>query len=259
MSESSYDNNGQYSRHSILRYEKIFGKGFVSTGGLPIVEHFCTTLELPQGARILDIGSGLGGAAFYLAERYQAEVIGIDLSQMMLDIASERSAENTQFNTQFVHANVLELDYPEGHFDLIWSRDALLHIFEKETLFSHVYKWLKPGGQVLLSDYSRSAEPKTEAFQSYVQKSGYHLLDVDTYAQLLKDAGLTDVSGEDWTPLFIETLQKEMKLLQDNRSSFLADFSEEDLNYLIARWESKVEYCHTGDMRVGVWRGRKAL
>lgn len=40
----SYDNNGQYSRTSILRYEKIFGKGYISTGGRETTLYLCSLL-----------------------------------------------------------------------------------------------------------------------------------------------------------------------------------------------------------------------
>ena len=67
----TYDNHGQYSRTGILRYEKIFGHGYVSTGGPETTEYLCSKLgaRLRPGVRVLDVGSGIGGAAFHLARR----------------------------------------------------------------------------------------------------------------------------------------------------------------------------------------------
>src|SRR3954453_13873674 len=92
-SKSQYDNNGQYSRRGILRYEKIFGDGYVSTGGPETTRHLCSQLEgqLRPGVRVLDVGSGIGGAAFHLAREYGASVTGVDLSPVMVDIAQERA------------------------------------------------------------------------------------------------------------------------------------------------------------------------
>ena len=61
----------QYSEKSILRYEKIYGNGFVSTGGLATTNEFLKQLDLKIGQRVLDIGCGLGGGSlnnsvFYL-------------------------------------------------------------------------------------------------------------------------------------------------------------------------------------------------
>jgi phosphoethanolamine N-methyltransferase len=58
----------QYSRSSILRYEKIFGHGFVSTGGPETTEKFLKTLDLQPGQRVLDIGCGIGGGDFLMSE-----------------------------------------------------------------------------------------------------------------------------------------------------------------------------------------------
>src|SRR5262249_50647695 len=94
-SKPKFDNNGQYSRNSILRYEKIFGDHYISTGGHETTENLCRRLgaSLRPGARVLDVGSGIGGAAFHLAREYGAKVTGIDLAEEMVAIGIERAKE----------------------------------------------------------------------------------------------------------------------------------------------------------------------
>ncbi|TNE47374.1 MAG: methyltransferase domain-containing protein [Deltaproteobacteria bacterium] len=258
MMSSNYDNNGQYSRHSILRYEKIFGDGFVSSGGLGLTKSFFERLDLPQGAKVLDIGSGLGGAAFYLADKVGATVVGVDLSSVMVEIASERTKLNGYNSVSFKLADVRDMEWPENHFDLIWSRDTLLHVPNKDELFVQLQRWLKPGGHIMISDYAKGVGEGSEGFQTYVRNSGYHLLDVESYGDLLRDAGFVDVVSDNWSTQFVEILRAEQGMLQSNRSEFLKDFSEEDLQYLHERWERKVQYCLEGDMQAGLWYGTKA-
>src|SRR4051794_25103338 len=88
----TYDNNGQYTRKGILRYEKIFGDGYVSTGGPETTQYLCTKLQetLRPGIKVLDVGSGIGGAVFHLVREYGAVATGIDLSREMIAIARER-------------------------------------------------------------------------------------------------------------------------------------------------------------------------
>ena len=50
-------------------------------------------LKLSPGMKVLDIGFGTGGSAFYMAKHYGVEVLGVDLSQNMLDIANEHKLE----------------------------------------------------------------------------------------------------------------------------------------------------------------------
>ncbi|XP_072351084.1 uncharacterized protein, partial [Scyliorhinus torazame] len=58
----------QYSRRSILRYEKIFGDGYVSSGGLVTTKEFVEKLTLLPGQTVLDVGCGIGGGDFYMAK-----------------------------------------------------------------------------------------------------------------------------------------------------------------------------------------------
>ena len=76
----------QYSKNGILRYEQIFGVDYVSVGGETTTEKFCEdhlhdVLEHERN-KVLDIGCGIGGSAFYMARNYGVDVYGIDLSQV---------------------------------------------------------------------------------------------------------------------------------------------------------------------------------
>merc|ERR1719211_915636 len=60
---------GQYQKNGILRYERIFGETFVSTGGEKTTKNFVSKIRLSPGMRVLDIGCGTGGSAFYMAKK----------------------------------------------------------------------------------------------------------------------------------------------------------------------------------------------
>ncbi|PIK34240.1 putative phosphoethanolamine N-methyltransferase 3-like isoform X3 [Apostichopus japonicus] len=62
--------NKQYSKRGILRYEKIFGAGYVSTGGPQTTEEFVKMLDLQPGQKVLDVGCGIGGGDFYMAKTW---------------------------------------------------------------------------------------------------------------------------------------------------------------------------------------------
>ncbi len=249
---------GQYTRHSILRYEKIFGQDFVSTGGLAVVKELCAMLDLRKGMRVLDIGSGLGGAAFYMAKTYGVEVLGVDLSQVMVDIAVERVQQREAAGVRFLLDDVCTMPLEEASFDVIWSRDCFLHIPDKAALMAKLYRLTRPGGQVLVTDYARRAGHVSEPFAQYYAKSGYHLLDLETYGAHFTNAGYVDVDASDQTPRFVELLHQEMELLQSQRDTFLADFTAEDLDYLLRRWADKVGYCGEGSMVFARIHGRRA-
>lgn len=246
---SSSSKTGQYSRHSILRYEKIFGPNFVSTGGLKATQTLCERLRWKPGMRVLDIGSGLGGADFYMAHTYGAFVIGVDLSEIMIEVSTERAIQQKLNGVTFFLGDVCQIDFPNGFFDLIWSRDCFLHIADKPALLSKLYRWTAPGGQILVTDYARRAGHVSAPFAEYVEKSAYNLLDIDTYAGIFRQGGYSHVVGEDHTDAFIRLLHEEQAFLREHEASFLQDFTQEDFDYLLQRWANKVEYCNAGDMK----------
>jgi phosphoethanolamine N-methyltransferase len=255
----TYDNNGQYSRTGILRYEKIFGDGYVSTGGPETTAYLCAKLgaALRPGVRVLDVGSGIGGAAFHLAKAYGAVVTGVDLSEEMVAIALERTREaGVGDAVNFLLADVLTAPFPEK-FDVIWSRDALMHIPDKPRLFARLYDLLVPGGHLVITDYARGTGAGSAEFQAYVASTGYHLTDPASYGKLLEDAGFVDVVVEDATDKFVAILRAEPDRLTANRAEFLAAFGEKDLNYLVDRWAMKVGFCNAGEMKWGIYKATR--
>jgi phosphoethanolamine N-methyltransferase len=255
-----FDNHGQYSRTSILRYEMIFGAGYISTGGARTTDDLCARLgtSLCAGARVLDVGSGIGGAAFHLAKTYGAKVIGIDLAEEMVAVAHERAGQlGMKDSVQFVLGDVLEEKFAEP-FDIIWSRDAFMHIPDKPRLFSRLQELMAPGGRLVITDYARGKAPGSPEFESYIQKTGYHVIEPREYGRLLEAAGFVDVVVDDATARFIEILESEADSLVTKRAEFLASFSEADLNYLVERWAMKVRFCKAGDMKWGIYLASRA-
>lgn len=81
----------QYTTHGIKRYERIYGEGFVSSGGLRLVKELCEKLNFKSREKVLDIGSGLGTTAFYMAKTFDVFVTGIDVSSNQINLAMERA------------------------------------------------------------------------------------------------------------------------------------------------------------------------
>ncbi|KAJ8528831.1 hypothetical protein K7X08_030475 [Anisodus acutangulus] len=148
--------------------------------------------------KALDVGCGIGGGDFYMAEKYDVHVVGIDLSINMISFALER-AIGLKCAVEFDVADYTKKTYPNDTFDVIYSRDTILHIQDKPTLFKSFYKWLRPGGKILISDYCKSAGPASEELTGYIKQMGYDLHVVEAYGQMLRDADFHEVVAEDRT------------------------------------------------------------
>ncbi|KNA17895.1 hypothetical protein SOVF_075880 [Spinacia oleracea] len=248
----------QYKANGILRYERVFGPGYVSTGGIETTKEFVAKLDLKPGQKVLDVGCGIGGGNFYMAENFGVEVVGIDLSINMISIALER-AVGLNYAVEFEVADCTTITYPENSFDVVYSRDTILHIQDKPALFRSFYKWLKPGGKVLITDYCRSAGTPSPEFAAYIKQRGYDLHDVQAYGQMLRDAGFDNVIAEDRTDQFLKVLAREVDAVEKEKERFIADFSEGDYNDIVGGWKAKLVRSSSGEQCWGLFIAEKAL
>ena len=124
---------------------------------------------------ILDIGSGWGGMALYLAKEYQAKVLGITLSEEQLRVSRKRAKEEgLEDRVQF---RMLDYRSIKGKFDRIVSVGMFEHVgvHYYQDFFSTVYRILKPDGIMLLHSIGRSDGPgSTNAWiNRYIFPGGY--------------------------------------------------------------------------------------
>ncbi len=244
--------SSQYQESSILQYEAIYGEDFVSPGGHELAYELIESLALAPGAQVLDVGCGLGGSAFVMARDFDLRVDGIDLSRNMLALAQRKLDGNGLSESVVLQwGDCLELDC-QDRYDAIYSRDVFLHIADKLHLFEVLYAALRPGGQMLFSDYCCGPKPWSSEFSDYVQARGYSLQTTTEYADLISSAGFEQVDAKDETARFIELL-----LAEQARIGSLP-IAEEERGKLWQSWQQKIERARAGDQRWGIFSAGKA-
>ncbi|CAD7698098.1 unnamed protein product [Ostreobium quekettii] len=249
--------NYQYAVNGILRYERMFGEGFISTGGLHTTKDILKRLRLQPGERVLDIGCGIGGGDFYMCQEYGVHVHCIDLSVNMFMIATER-AQRVRCSASFEVADITKREFEDESYDVLYSRDTILHIHNKPELFCKLLKMLKPGGRLLITDYCRSSDSPSERFAEYIQQRNYDLHSVEAYGKMLSDAGFVDVVAEDATGLFISSVQRELGVAERERNDFVAEFSEQDFEAVVSGWKEKLDRATAGEQCWGLFMARRA-
>nr|XP_060614153.1 uncharacterized protein LOC132764257 [Anolis sagrei ordinatus] len=243
----------QYAARSIRRYEWIFGPGFVSTGGLRTTKELLELLNLKPSQKVLDVGCGIGGGDFYMAKEFGVEVLGMDLSHNMIEMALERAQKETGSLVQFEIGDATRRTFPEGSFDVVYSRDTILHVADKASLFQRFLSWLKPGGQLLISDYCCGPRPWSRVFTEYVNQRGYSLLTPEEYGQVLQEAGFVQVKALDHTERMLLALNQELEELEKSREPFIQEFSGIEFESMASGWRAKLGRCADGDQRWGLF------
>ncbi|KAF7848773.1 hypothetical protein BT93_L1574 [Corymbia citriodora subsp. variegata] len=189
-----------------------------------------------------------------MAENFDVEVVGIDLSINMISFALER-AIGLKCSVEFEMADCTKKSYPNNTFDVIYSRETIVYIKDKPALFKSFFKWLKPGGKVLISDYCKHAGTPSPEFGELIKQRGYDVHDVKAYGQMLRDAGFAEVIAEDRTDQFIELLEKKLNAIEKDKDAFISDFSEEDYNDLVG-WKAELTR-RSGEQRWGLFIAKK--
>lgn len=123
------------------------------TRGLAATRELAAALDPAEGNSVLDVGSGLGGAARYLAAVHGCHVTGIELTPLYVEIASVLS-ERTGLagQTQFVQGDALEMPFEPESFDHVWTQHVTMNIPDKAKLYRGIHRVLKKGGRVAIHD-----------------------------------------------------------------------------------------------------------
>ena len=114
-------------------------------------------LGLKKGELVLDAGCGRGTVACYLAQKYKLNITGIDIVGFELKMAKERAKKLKLKNVNFLLKDYSNTRFPSNYFDKIFTLETLVHSPNLRETLKEFYRVLKPGGRLVLFEYSRSS------------------------------------------------------------------------------------------------------
>ncbi|MEL3947896.1 MULTISPECIES: glycine/sarcosine N-methyltransferase [Streptomyces] len=117
------------------------------------VERMAGKLGLTEDSVVLDLGSGYGGSARYLASTYGCRVLALNLSEVENQRHKELNAARSLSGLiEVVDGSFEDIPYPDDQVDMVWSQDAFLHSGNRVRVLEEVARVLKPGGQLIFTD-----------------------------------------------------------------------------------------------------------
>ncbi len=119
-------------------------------GGLDITRELAELCHVGRDVRVLDVASGTGEAACFLAETFHCRVIGLDASETMVKRSQEK-ATRKHVSAEFERGNALRLPFDSDSFDVVISECAVCHL-DKETMIREMVRVARSGGYVGIHD-----------------------------------------------------------------------------------------------------------
>jgi ubiquinone/menaquinone biosynthesis C-methylase UbiE len=207
-----------YNGSLISMLEVVWGEGWLSPGGPGEVAHILEGLDL-RGKSILDIGCGVGGIDFLLVEDYGAGfVLGIDVEDTVLTTARQRAeAKGLAHRTGFAKVWPGPLPFPPATFEVVFSKDAIVHVPGKEALMADIWRVLKPGGFFAASDWliGHDGEPSAE-MKEYVAAEGlaFGMASPARYRAAMEQAGFAGIAVTSRNGWYRETARQELAAMK---------------------------------------------
>jgi len=160
-----------------------------------------TLQSMGPDTRVLDLGSGYGGTARSLVQRFGCHVTCLNLSEAQ-NARNRRltQAHGLEDRVHVVHGNFEEIPFENAVFDVVCSQDALLHSGRRGLVLEEVARVLRPGGQFVFTDPMQSDDCPEGVLDPVLAR--VHLVTLGSfrfYRQKLAELGFVELSVRDLT------------------------------------------------------------
>src|SRR5260221_3319219 len=134
---------------------------------LQLIEHLAQLANIKLGFNILDIGCGFGGSSLYLAQTFAANVTGITISSVQVEMA-KKSATEQNLNANFLLMDAEAMTF-EKQFDVLWSVESISNYQDRERFFASAARLLKPGGTFAIVDWFKKEDLSPADIKKYIE------------------------------------------------------------------------------------------
>jgi tocopherol O-methyltransferase len=229
-----------------------------------LMERLAERARVPHGACVLDIGCGLGGSAFWLADRFDCNVTGMTISPVQARMANKKAkarglSDRVQFEVQ--DANQWQ-PQPES-VDMVWIMESSEHFQDKKGFFARCASALKPGGVLAVCAWlRRDGPPKSEDEQKLVATIGEAMLSasldgLSDYKRWMREAGLTVEVAEDITRYVERTWDQCTRMAERPLIKHLLCFTSASTRRFVQSFPLMKQAYAEGAMAFGLFVARK--
>jgi sarcosine/dimethylglycine N-methyltransferase len=197
-------------------------------GGVHVVGVLADKAGIRPEHHVLDVCSGMGGPARWIAYRYGCRVTGLDFTESRVE-AAKRLTERVRLDhvVDFVHGDATAMPLPDARYDVVIGQESWLHILDKAALIQQCARVVKPAGTIAFTDIVLKAQlTRGEEDQLTAEMHSPQVASADRYEKLLANNGyrvkVRDDLSEDWKRILVDRLAMYRSL----RDTTIAKFGE---------------------------------
>ncbi|MCA9148386.1 MAG: methyltransferase domain-containing protein [Planctomycetales bacterium] len=242
---------GQHIHHGLWE-----GEESPRRAQLNLTRTVANAANIPQGARVLDVGCGLGGSSIYLAKQRECQVTGITLSPVQRRWAGLSSRwHRVSHATEFRCQDAESVEFAPDTFDVVWSIECTEHLFDKATFFRNAARWLRPGGKLAICAWLANEVPtESQSRQVYDVCEGFFCPSLGSradYIGWIESAGLQMRFDFDWSDRVARTWDICLRRATATGMPWLAHCFDSDMVMFVQRFRTMIDAYRTGAMKYG--------
>jgi len=164
-------------------------------GGFAATDELLSLCHIEEAREVLNVGCGIGVGSAYVAKKYKCHVVGVDISDKMVEWSRQRAREErVETKVEFQTADVLDLPFETDRFDVVFAESVLAFVEDKPRAIQECVRVTKPGGYVGLNEtfWTAEASPELVARAQAALGLGADILSAATWQSLWEASALRD-------------------------------------------------------------------
>ena len=219
------------------------------------------SLPLNSKTKVLDIGSGYGGTARYLAEKFKCHVDCLNLSETQ----NQRNRQLTQEQNFTDKITVIDGSFEaiptqDEQYDLVLSQDAILHSSDRQQVLAEAFRVLKPGGEFIFTDPMQSNDCPAGVLQPVLDRIHLDSMgSIDFYSKTAIELGFEKIQIIERTEQLINHYSHVLKELQNHHAEMLKVCDQDYLERMKIGLNHWIESGNKGYLAWGFLHFRKSI